>query len=180
MDTNLHASSVHIWRCRVSKVQGMFLLRSSYQRSPENSYGPIHHAGARARDHGWGQMQPWQSLLAAHIASWTDQKPQEESPPVLQGSSTRVKSELAQNIWSPSIWPETTVTHNRDITYNFEMWQKWFLWALELLIWILSLRSILLLSHHQSSLSIFSEDFLLKKKDFHNWSNWSSPLSSST
>ena len=33
-----------------------------------------------------------------YIASRTDQKPQEESPPVLQGSSTRVKSELAQNI----------------------------------------------------------------------------------
>ena len=112
MDTNLHVSSVHI--CRVSKVQGISLLRSCYQRSPENSYGPIHHAGARARDHGWGQMQPWQSLLAAHIASWTDQKPQEESPPVLQGSSTRVKSELAQNIWSPSIWSKIAVTHNRD------------------------------------------------------------------
>ena len=39
-----------------------------------------------------------QSLLAAYIASRTDQKLQEESPPVLQGSSTRVKSELAQNI----------------------------------------------------------------------------------
>ena len=99
---------------RVSKVQGMFLLRSCYQPSPEKSDGPIYHAGARARDHGWGQMQPWQSLLAAHIASWTDQKPQEESPPVLQGSSTRVKSELAQNIWSPSLWSKITVTHNRD------------------------------------------------------------------
>ena len=123
MDTNLHASSVHIWRCRVSKVQGMFLLRSSYQRSPENSYGPIHHAGARARNHGWGQIQPLQkiqqSLLAAHVASRTDQKPQEESPPVRQGSSTRVKSELAQNIWSPSIWSKIAVTHSRD---SIKLW----------------------------------------------------------
>ena len=55
-----------------------------------------------------------QSLLAAHIASKTDQKPQEESPPVLQGSSTRVKSELAQDIRSQSLWSKITVTHNRD------------------------------------------------------------------